>query len=93
MLFQLKLIYIGYVLVFMTSVSVLISIFAANQTFAKVTASFTAAFSGYVSTVLLALPRDIPEQLSSNAIMVACLAGLLTFGALHPWKPRKAPSA
>ena len=93
MLLQLKLAYVGYVLVFMTSVSVLISHFSTSNMFATVTASFTAAFSAFVATVLPVLPEDIPAQLSSTAIMVASVAGLLTFGALHPKKPRKAPSS
>lgn len=89
MLLQLTLAYAGYLLIFMTSVSVLVSRFTGNNKFASVTASFTAAFAAFVATVLPALPGEIPDSLTLTAAVVACMAGMFTLVSLHPRKLRE----
>jgi hypothetical protein len=67
----------------MVGVSALVTRFSSNNNFARITASVTTGFVGYVVTVLPGLPNEIPDALALNALVLACVIGALTFLSLR----------
>jgi ABC-type transport system involved in cytochrome c biogenesis permease subunit len=67
----------------MVGVSALVTRFSSSNKFAIITTSVTAAFTGYVVTVLPALPNEITDAIELNALVVAFVAGLITFFSLR----------
>jgi FtsH-binding integral membrane protein len=86
LVFQLTLAYAGWLLMVMVGVSALVTRFSSSNKFAIITTSVTAAFTGYVVTVLPVLPNEITDAIALNALVVACVVGILTFLSLRTKK-------